>query len=252
MSGLDGLVARAETRKIAQLIGAKPEELGYLEACRHEDLAVLRLQMTDELFEGEAAALRRAADASKLLPVPLLATIAEKALGPLLCGRLSGLIPPERARDVAARLSPEFLAEVASETDPRRAIDVISKIPAEQAAGAARVLGKTRQFVAMGRFVAYLDDDALAACIDVLDDEALVQTAYTLEGKDRLDRVIGLVPDERLRAIPAMAEKLGLWPEIVDLLAHLGPEQRERVTQLGGPGAEARVRAEAEALGVDL
>lgn len=252
---LDQLVARAETRKIARLLGVAVDEVAYLEACAPEDLATLRMQMTDDLFEGEGAALRRAADASKLLPIPLLSTIAQKAMGPMLCGRLSGLLAPDRAAAVAERLPVEFLAEVAGETDPRRAVAVISRIPASQASGVARVLGREREYVAMGRFVAYLGDAALTACINELDDEALVETAYTMEGKDRLDRVIRLASDERLATVPATVERLGLWPEIVDLIAHLGPEQRERLIRLGGAGGvgyESRVREHAKALGVSI
>jgi hypothetical protein len=251
-AGLDRLVARAETMKLAQLLGVDAAELEYLHPCAPDDLAELRMRATDVLFDGDAAGLQRAADASALLPIGLMATIAEKAMGPVLCGRLSGLLPPERAVQVAARLTPAFLAEVAGETDPRRAIAVISRIPPEQAVGVARILGQQRSYVAMGRFVAYLDDAALKACIPELDDEALILTAYTLEGKERLDRVIELVPDERIKAVPATADARGLWPEVVDLLAHLGPEQRARLTRLSGKQAEARARKEAARLGVDL
>jgi hypothetical protein len=250
--GLDRLVARAETMKLAQLLGTEPDELAYLRDCSPESLALLRMQITDVLFDGEAVILKRVADASGLLPIGLVATIAEKAMGALLCGRLAGVLPPDRAAEVAVRLSPEFLAEVATQTDPRRAVAVIGKIPPGSAAGVARILTAQRRYVAMGRFVAFLDDAALRDCLPELDDEALLRTAYTLEGKNRLDHLIGLVPDERIEQVPATAQERGLWPEVVDLVAHLGPEQRERVTRLGGAEAEARVRAEAARLGVDL
>jgi hypothetical protein len=252
MDGLDRLVARAETMKLAQLLGVEADALAYLEPCAPGDLAALRLQVTDVLFDGEAAALKRAAEASGLLPIGLVATLAEKAIGPVLCGRLAGVLPPDRAAEVAVRLKPEFLAEVAAETDPRRAVDVISKIPAASAVGVARILNQQRSFVAMGRFVAYLDDAALQACIPELDDEALIRTSYTLEGKERLDRVIGLVSDDRIRQVPIAADELGLWPEVVDLVAHLGPEQRARVTEVCGPDVERRAREEAARLDVNL
>src|SRR3954449_5433484 len=111
-AGLDRLVARAETMKLAQLLGADAGDLEYLHKCAPKDLAALRVQATDILFDGEAVALKRAADASGVLPLSVIVTIAEKGLGPLLCGRLAGLLPPNRAKDVAVRLKPEFLAEV--------------------------------------------------------------------------------------------------------------------------------------------
>jgi hypothetical protein len=84
----------------------------------------------------------------------------------------------------------------------------------------------------MGRFVGFLPDEVLAACTAAIDDASLLRTAFVLEGKDRIDDVIGLMPDERLARMLGVVASEGLWVEALDLLAHLGGAQIERLARL--------------------
>jgi len=86
----------------------------------------------------------------------------------------------------------------------------------------------------MGRFVAYLDDETLAACIERLGDEEVLRVAFVMEGKERLERIIELVGLERMRRMLGDAELRGLGEEARDLLEHLSPGQRRRLS--GQPG----------------
>jgi hypothetical protein len=229
---VDGLVARAEVLKLARVLGRDPAELAYLEDAPAEALAQLRMQVTDLLFDGESGGLRRIADAGRIVPVPVMASIGEKAFGPLLCARLTGLLDPGRAAAVGQRLPAPFLAAVAAELDPRRASEVIRRMPLETTVAVARLLMQAGEWVAMGRFVGFLDQDALAACVELMDDVALLRTAYVLEGKQRLDQLIGLLPDERLADVVDVTAREALWQETLDLLAHLGDAQLDRLARL--------------------
>jgi hypothetical protein len=71
----------------------------------------------------------------------------------------------------------------------------------------------------MGRFVAYLPDDALFATTKTIDGEAILRIAFVLEGKDRLDHIISLLSDEQLEAMILAADRERLWPEVLDLLS---------------------------------
>ncbi len=115
------LQTRAEITKLARLLGREAAELAYLERVAAADLRRLRHGVTELLYDADAAALRRLAAAGRLLPAGLVATIAQRAFGPVLSARLAGLLDLERAVDVAGKLPPEFLADVAGELDPRRA-----------------------------------------------------------------------------------------------------------------------------------
>jgi hypothetical protein len=251
---VDALVARAEVLKLARVLGTEPDRLAYLEAAPPAALAELRQQVTDLLFDGESSGLRRIADAGRIVPVPVMASIGEHAFGPLLCARLTGLLDPDRAAAVGRRLPAPFLAAVAAELDPRRASDVIGRMPLETTVAVARILTQEGEWVAMGRFVAFLDGAALAACVEVMDDAALLRTAYVLEGKDRLDDLIGLLPDERLAAVIDVTAEEELWPETLDLLAHLGDAQLDRLGRLsadGDPAAYAGLAAVAREHGAE-
>ena len=57
-------------------------------------------------------------------------------------------------------------------------------------------------------------------------------TAFVLEGKERLDHVIALLPDERLARMLDVVAVERLWIEALDLLAHLGDAQLDRLGRL--------------------
>lgn len=184
---------RAEILKVARLLGRDPEQLSYLERVPVEDLRELREQVTDVLFTAHGGALGRMAAASRLLPAGLVASLGESTFGPALSARIAGLLEPERAVEVAARMPAEFLAEVAIELDPRRASAVIAGIPPSTIGQITGELARRKEYVTMGRFVGHLSDDALLAAVSALDDEALSETALVTEappGDDRLWRAL--------------------------------------------------------------
>lgn len=235
------LEGRAEVRKLARLVELDEAAIGGLLEADARDVRALREQVTDVLFEGQVAALHRVAQASRLLPTSLVATIGQRAFGPVLCARVAGLLETDRAVSVAGHLPAEFLADVAAEMDPRRAAAVIGATPTQHIVGGARVLAQRDEHVVMGRFVGYLAADALRACLRVLDDTALLSTAFVMEGTERLDELVAMLDDDRVRSVVATAAERGLWPEALYLVSHLGPDSRSRVADaaaevLGGAG----------------
>jgi hypothetical protein len=225
------LRSQAEILKLARLLGQAPERLEYLQAVPLTDLRALREQVTDVLFSAQSTALARLAAASKLLPIGLIATIAEKAFGPLVSARIAGLLEPSRAVDVAAKLPPAFLADVAIELDPRRASDVIAKIPAGQIADVTRELVNRDEHVTMGRFVGHLSDEALVAAIAEMDDLVLLRVTFVLEEQERLARLVRLMPERRLESIAEIAAGGELALEARELLEHAGTDSSNRHRQ---------------------
>jgi hypothetical protein len=217
---------RAEVLKLARLLDRTPEELAYLEKVEAEDIRVLRRQATDALFGTSSDILQRTAAANRLLPTKVLSSIAERALGPVIVARLSGMIDPGRAVDVAEKLPTEFLADVAVWIDPRRSNEVIGRIPPAQIAAVAEVLLDRGEYVAMGMFVGHLSDDALIATFEVIQDHELLLVGFVLEDKDRLDHVMRLLPDDRVDGIVTAVVEHDLWEEALDLLSHLEPDRR--------------------------
>ena len=226
------LETRAEIVKLARVLGVPADELTYLERAAPEDLRAVREQATDALFEGDRHRLHKLALVSRIIPSVIAARIARWALGPLLSARVTGLLDPSKAVDLAKRLPSAFLADVAVELDPRRAREVVERMPAKQVAEIAGELTLRDEYVTMGRFVGYLDDDVIRAAMERIDDPSLLRIAFVMEGKDRLDHVLGLIHEQRLATILNAAEHEHLWPEALDLLAHMSAERQGSLAEI--------------------
>ena len=225
----DLLQGHAEVMKLARLLGREPDELAYLERLAPADLRAFREGVTETLYDAHGSALGRLAAASRLLPAGVTATIGQRAFGPLLSARLAGLLDTDKAIDVAGKLPPPFLADVAVELDPRRASDLIASIAPALIGQVTAELVKRREYVTMGRFVGHLSDPAIAAALAAMDDEAVLQTAFVLEDRSQLSRLFTKLPKGRSAGVIAAAADDGLWLEALDLLNHLHKRQRKEM-----------------------
>lgn len=214
--------AHAEVLKLARLLDKPAEELAFLEEVDPAHLSALREQVTNLLFDANLGVLQRMAGASRLLPAPVLARIAERVFGPLLCARMAGLVETSRGVDVAKRLSPAFLADVAALLDPRRASDIITSIPADLVRVVARELARREDWIAIGQFAGNLPDETVRAALAEIDDGALLRVAFVLDDKDEVDNVVNLLGRQRLPGLARQAGQQDAWAAAFDLLSHLG------------------------------
>ena len=235
-----------EILKLARALAVEPERLAYLAEVDTRDVRRLREQVTTTLFDANLVVLERMALASKLLPAPVVAKIAEKVFGPLLCARIAGLVDVSRGVDVAKRLSPAFLASVAAELDPRRATAIITRIPVPTVVAVAEELNRREDWITLGRFVDHLPDETVGRCVRLLDDAGLLRTAYLLDDPSRIDHVLGMLGEQRLpRLVRIAAEDETLWPPAIALLSQLSEEHRAVVRPLlADLPADLRKRAE--------
>jgi hypothetical protein len=229
------LAQRAEIQKLSRLLGAAEGKLDFLHKMELEGIRRLREQATAQIFKSDQAKLQKVAASARLLPAPLIAVIAQKVFGPLLCARTAGLFPVARAIDVAKRLETGFLADVCMELDPRRAREVVAGMPVPQVVEIARELAKREEFVTMGRFVDCLSEPALRAVIaDLRSDEVLLRIGFFVEDKRRLGLILSWLPRERLRRLvkAAAAGEAELWPEALNMLNSVSEEQRLQLADL--------------------
>lgn len=228
----ESLEIRAEIAKIARLLGTEASELPYLEAIKPEGLIKFRDQLVDLFYGGEVGGLQRFVGPSKILPSSLIASVTQEAVGPVLTARIAGLVDPSQAIAVVGRLPTEFLADVAVEIDPRRVPGIIGGLDSDVMHEIAVQLIKRKEYVAIGRFVAYVSGEQLADTFDIAKDVDLLQIAFVLEDKDHLSLAVSLLPDKRLRGIMRAAGKNDLWAEAIDLVLHLDDEQYIRVIDM--------------------
>jgi hypothetical protein len=225
----DLLRAQAEVMKLARLLGREPDELSYLERLAPADLRALRDSVTETLYDAHGNSLARLAAASRLLPAGVTATIGQRAFGALLSARLAGLLDTGKAVEVATKLPPPFLADVAVELDPRRASDLIGAIAPALIGQVTAELVARREYVTMGRFVGHLSDEAITAAVAAMDDEALLQVAFVIEDTSELSRLFAKLPRGRAGGVIVAAADEGLWLEALDLLNHLHKRQRKEM-----------------------
>jgi hypothetical protein len=226
------LAGHAEVLKLARLLGTSTDRLGYLERLSPEEIREVRERASDVLFDVDGHRFRLIALASKLPPAALTAVIAEHAFGPLLCARITARLEVKRAVDLAERLPRKFVAALAINLDPRRARDIVAAIPPYLIGEVAAELTKDREYVAMGRFVGYLTDDAIKAAFRVIDDASLLRISYFVEVAEHLDHVVGLLEETRIRSAIRAATAEDLWPQALDLLSRVSPQRAGRLADL--------------------
>lgn len=228
---MSGAESRAEVAKLARLLGVEGERLAYLEGLAPGELRRYRESVADRMFEGDAALLARAAGAARLLPARTAASLAQSALGPLVCARLTGLLDPGHAAEISEHLPTDFVALLAAELDPRRAVAVVTAMESGRVVEVAGAMAANGEYVAMGRFVNFLDDATLAGCCARLDDEEVLRIAFVSEGKGRLARLADLMGLARVRRMVRNATAMGLDDEARDLWERLSPPTRRRVAR---------------------
>ena len=229
------LSVRAEIIKLSRLLKLKEAQLASLESCEVAQLRELRERMSAALYDSSRPHLVRVAAATRLVPVALVAAIGEKFYGPLLCARVTGLMQPERAAEVAGKLPASFLADLSIELDPRSARDVIALLPASLVVTVAREMLKRREYITMARFVDVLSDRVIREVMDVIkDDCALLEIAFFVEDARRLEAIINMMPPERLRSIivTAATDEKCLWPEALSMMSQVSSELRGKMGDL--------------------
>ncbi len=238
------LAQHAEILKLARIVGAKPEQLESLTRLDAPTIRTLRERISASLFDADRHLFQRVATATKLVPAAIAGLIAEKALGPLLCARVAGSLPADRAIDIAKRQKTDFLAEVCLQIDPRQVRDLIAGMPIPQTVEVAIELARRKEFITMGRFVDSLPEPSMRAILKALtDDEALLRIGLFVEDPSQLSAVIDMLPPQRLHHMIELAVQRGaeLWPEALALINAIAAPQRRMMAAQAARLADADI-----------
>lgn len=245
------LARRAEILKLGRALRVEAAQLDYLHATDPAAIRALRERVSDRLFEADRALFQRVVAGSRLVPAALSAVISERALGPLLCARVSGLMPVERAIDIANRLPTAFLAQTCLLVDPHRARDLIRGFPIRRIVEISGLLAGSGEYVAMARFVDSVSREAVHACIDTLSDEQMLHIGFFVEDKSRLNEIVGWLSPQRLRSLVRTgAGDAALRPQAISLMSEVAPGWKKRLgdiaVELGEDFAGSLARAALE------
>lgn len=238
------LAVRAEIIKLGQVLGREPQALGFLQAIPAEDLHGLRLALDECLFRQHLRPLRRSVAILRWLPPRWSALLIRRVLGPRLGARLAAELPARISVRTARYMPESFAADCTAYVDPRRLHDVIALMPQETSLKALRTLLKRGDYISLGRIVEYLPDANIRAMEPLIGDVgALVEIAFFMESKNRLEHFVQLLPRERLRQAILLLQdesRRALWPKVMVLLMHVNPAlQRELIELIAAQGDAA-------------
>ncbi|MFD0361478.1 hypothetical protein ACFQZZ_08460 [Nocardia sp. GCM10030253] len=223
------LTVSTQLIKLARTLGVPVDQLTYLADVPDTDLRDFRFQVADLFFEGQSEGLRRVAAASKVVPTPIIAKLVTRSRNALFAARMSGVLDPSHAVDVAKRLPTDFLADVATQLDARRAAPMIAGLPTATVVAIAEVLAARSDWLTLGDLVATISDEAARATEAVLDGVALVRSAYLVDDAEYLERFVNLASVSKLTEMLRAAAEHDLWSEFRPTLAALSESAVEAV-----------------------
>ncbi|MEV5833325.1 hypothetical protein [Nocardia sp. NPDC052112] len=237
----------AQLLKLARTLGVPVEELDYLGDVSDADLQAFRRQVTDLFVAGQEPGLRRVAQASKVIPTPITAKMVARSRGALLAARMSGVLDPSHAVDVAKRLPVDFLADIAARLDPRHSAAINGGLPEATVVAIGKELAAREDWITLGDLVASISDIVARATESALDGIALVRSACLVDDATQLARFVNLVSPDKLTEMLCATAENDLWSEyrgILDALSEAAVDVvRVAAEQLP---AEQRTRALAE------
>lgn len=227
MSKLD---TRAELIKLSRMTFVSEENLAFLQDVPLPTLVRLRELTTERVFSDGRKLFQNLASASKLMPAALTAMIAEKTFGPMLCARVAGEMPWQRAVDLSQRMSIPFLAEVTMAIDPKRVADIIRNMPVNHLKAVAKELVKRGEYLVLGGFVNFMLESQMRAIIGEITEKDLLHIGFFMDGKHQISEIIRMLPESRLRALVGeMQNHAELWPEALALMVHMEDELKRQM-----------------------
>ncbi|MFJ2838771.1 hypothetical protein ACIO52_25765 [Nocardia sp. NPDC087230] len=221
----------AEIAKLARVLDVDPAELNFLTTRSPSAIKAFRDQVSDEMSGRDVLRMQRVAAAVKLVPKPIAALVAEKALGPALAAAVAGAVEPARAVGIAESLSPKFLADATVLLDPKRAAEVIARVPDTMAAEVAKELIARGDYLTMGRLAGAMPDSILFAALPQATDSDILQVGLHLEDSSQAERLLNMVTDR----VPGMVTTMYAeekWADAISLLDLIGPEERARMADI--------------------
>ena len=227
------LAARNEVMLLAGELGAAEDRLAYLISSPVEELRAFRTLVSTQLFAKQEHRFGRVAGLTKLVPAALSAKIAEHALGPVVSGRVAGLLEPDAAVNLAKNLSPRFLAALSPSLDPQRVEAIVQRLPHRLTVEVGTLLLKARQFLVLGRFVSVAPIEVVMGVVDVASPQEILDVALYSEDKTSLNAVVEHAPAAVMKAVVQTAVASDAFDDALTILEYLRPENRAVLVEHG-------------------
>ena len=223
----------AEYAKLGRTLHADADRLAFLDSVDLDTLAQLRWAVSDRLQGADAARFHAVAAASKLVPVPLAASIARRFFGAELCARLVSVIEPSRGAQFAKVLPVDFMADITQLTDPRGVGPLAERLPTPTMQAIAVALLERDDHITLSHFVPHLPASTVSTILDAVDDDAVVvRIAQYVDDTASLSPIVAELTDSRIERIVDAVAAGDLWHQGLALFEVLAPDQVLRVARV--------------------
>lgn len=229
---MSDLLAYAEVRKLAATMGIDPAELHGFDELGAQQVRQLRDAIKNRWFERYRGAFDKIVTLARYVPTPVAAKLAEHAFGPFLSAQAAALLPPKQVADIAAKAPPYFLAATPRHLDPPRITPILDHLPLAVLRTTTREVLARGDYIGLAQFADHVHPELIQSIVDVIEsDEHLLTTGQYIETDDTLNRLIRLLPDDRVRSAvtTALGASSALRLQGIGLLSRLDDTNMARV-----------------------
>lgn len=224
--------ARGAIGGLARVLDLPVEELAFLEPLPHTHVEALSTAIAGTISSESRGTIERLARISSVVPSPVAAQVAHRALGPQVSARLLPLLPPRLAADIAGRVPGKFLAEVASAAHPSELRAVVPGLTVRTLKAAAHHLSGPGDHLTIASVAGVIDSADLPTLLGALDPASILATTVYVDDAVLLDQLIAALSDEDLRGLVQSAHDLGQWEPALDLIDRVQPHTQGRLAGL--------------------
>ncbi len=248
-----------ELRRLARVLHKDSGTLDYLDPLNGLELQQLRSRIQLRLLDEFGPMFEKLAGAGKIAPDKLSAFLCKRIFGPALTANMSYYTPVHKAVSMCGHFDEEFMAEVAREQVPERAVRQLEELPVDIMRPVTRKLLESGDFHVMGGFTDHLPEEKVRELMEEIEDPAdHLRVSAFAQRKDRIARLTAGFDDDMLREFIVVAFSHPEFLREVSLVtAAMDPEDQVRAARItDGINPEYRKRArqlaEAEGLLDDL
>ncbi|MBP8181816.1 MAG: hypothetical protein KAZ88_12615 [Acidimicrobiia bacterium] len=228
-SGADLLELRAERLRIARRLSVTPEQLDFLDSVGPAGLREYRHALEDLLFNENGERFKKIMQAAGLLPKPIAAGIAVKAITPTMTAMMSGFLTPKESAEFATHMPITYLADLAAAADPRRVGHLVAYLPRDVVVNGAAELVRRKDFVTAGLMVGCLNRAYLPDALDAIaETEDLFEVALLIDDKAVIDDIVNHLSDAQLTGLSELAIERDMVPLWESLVHHCSDENAQR------------------------
>ncbi|MCB0975644.1 MAG: hypothetical protein KDB86_13985 [Actinobacteria bacterium] len=227
------LELRAERLRLARRLGVTPGELDFLDRLPAQALRTYRHALEDLLFDENGERFAKVMQAAGLLPKPVAARIAVRAIPPTMTAMMSGLLSPQDAAEFASHMPTSYMADLAAAADPRRVGHLVPHLGRSVVIDGAAELVARKDFVTAGLLVGCLNRAYLADVLTAISDPAdLFEVALLIDDKSVLDDIMDHLSDADIEVLSERAVELDMVPLWESLADHCRVDNADRARRI--------------------